>query len=130
MNLVLGHGRGYGTPRCLTIPIDDWNLKKENGKLLYIDNDKECAPDIVLDLETRWILFPDNYTDTIIDTTGLGSRGFNCLFWNEVYRVLKPGGCMFSRNQSGYCCSSSDYKWEKFEVEVISEFVIKFSKPK
>ena len=129
MNLVLGHGHNYDIPRCLTISKDEWNKKRDNKQLLYIDNDEECNPDIVLDLETRWNMFPDDYTDTIIDTTGLGSWMFNKLFWDEVYRVLKPGGCMFSRRKTNVICSSSDYKRSKFEMEIVSEYVIKYIKP-
>lgn len=134
MNLVLGQGHNYDRidkngPICLPIPRNEWKIKKENGKLLYIDNDEKCDPDIVLDIETSWIFFPDKYTDTIIDTTGLGLSVFTQIFWDEIYRVLKPGGCMFTKNELKYFETDSGNKWEKFEKEQINESVIKFSKP-
>lgn len=136
MNLVLGHGHNYDkidkyNPQCLTITKDEWKIKKNDGKLMFIDIDETCDPDIVLDLETKWVVFPDNYTDTIIDTTGVASGSFNKIFWDEVYRVLKPGGCIFSRNHRCFHPGSSISSNipEKFEKELINENVMKLRKP-
>lgn len=135
MFLVLGHGHNHDkvdkyNPKCLTITKEDWKIKKDDGKLMFIDIDEKCDPDIIMDLETKWRHFPDNYTDVMIDTTGILSGTFKKMFWDEVYRVLKPGGCIYTENHKCFSPDSSDnYTTIQFEKTLISENIMKLRKP-
>jgi len=60
-----------------------------------VDNDENCKPDVLADLEER-LPFEDNSVDEIILNHVLEHLGqstkvyFNV--WKELYRVLKDGG--------------------------------------
>lgn len=102
--LVLGHGKFYltgkNTIRCSPIPVSEWI----NGPYVSVDNNSQVQPDILYDLaKIPWSFASDMSYDRIIDTTGLGLKGFygKDYFEAEIRRILKPNGGFYG-SRNGY----------------------------
>jgi SAM-dependent methyltransferase len=88
----------------LQMPLTAGGFLFEPAEVIHADSDARLEPDMVLDLGSSPIRLPDNSVDTIIAWHMLehvGRQGetqhwFDA--WQEMYRVLKPGGMLYGES--------------------------------
>lgn len=80
------------------------SMDTEGAEVIHSDADERLDPDMVLRLGGQPIRLPDNSVDVILAWHVLehvGRQGETSLWfdaWQEMYRVLKPGGLLYGES--------------------------------